>query len=122
MKRLLFILFVFLGLCSFAADYTYMTFETVDGAKVSFAAEGLSISVSGNALTIGQKTFAVSNLSKMYFSATDETSGVVALSVDDMTEDVEVYDLRGTRVYGERMKTGIYLIREKNSTFKIVVK
>ena len=34
-----------------AADYTYLTFETTDGAKVSVEASSLTVAISGTTLT-----------------------------------------------------------------------
>ena len=53
-------------------SYSYLTFETTDGAKVSVSTTGLSLSISGTMLTAGSQTFSLSNLSKMYFSVSDE--------------------------------------------------
>lgn len=99
-----------------------MTFETTDGGKVSVASAGLQLSISGDVLTVGEKSFAISNLSKMYFSANDETTGIQTISVSDMTEGMEIYDLRGNRVRKEQMQSGIYLIKDKKATYKIAVK
>ena len=42
-------------LTAHAADYTYLTFETTDGAKVSVEASSLSITISGTTLTAGSQ-------------------------------------------------------------------
>lgn len=99
-----------------------MTFETTDGGKASVASTGLQLSFSGNVLTVGEKSFTISNLSKMYFSTNDETTGIKTISVSDMTEGMEIYDLRGNRVRKEQMQSGIYLIKDKKATYKIAVK
>ena len=53
--------------------YPYLTFETTDGAKVSVSTTALTLSISGNTLTAGSEEFTLTNLSKMYFSETNET-------------------------------------------------
>ena len=54
MKKFLLLLTVLVGtLKAQAGDYTYLTFETTDGAKASVAVEGLSLTISGTTLTAG---------------------------------------------------------------------
>lgn len=122
MRKTLLILFALMGAYSYAGDYPYLTFETTDGSKASFASTGLEINISENVLTVGQKSYAISNLSKMYFSTTDQTSGVQEINAAEITDDTEIYDLRGNRIQKDRMSNGIYLIRDKNATYKIAVK
>ena len=45
--------------------YTYLTFEMTDGTKVSVATSSLTLTFSGNTLTVGSQTFTLSDLSKM---------------------------------------------------------
>lgn len=123
MRKFLLILFaIIVGTYAYADNFPYLTFETSDGAKTSIASDGLEINISGNTLTIGQKSFTISNLSKMYFSASDETSGLMDVYVPASAEYIEIYDLKGNKVPKDRMKEGIYLIRDKNGTYKIAVK
>lgn len=122
MRKILFILFVMMGAYSYASDYPYLTFETTDGSKASFASSGLEMTISDNVLTVGQKSFTISNLTKMYFSESDMTSGVHEINADEITDDMEIYDLRGNKVRKDLMTNGIYLIRDKNATYKIAVK
>ena len=73
MKKILWLLTMMVGtLTAQAGEYTYLTFETTDGAKVSVSVEGLTLTISGTTLTAGSQTFILSNLSKMYFSNSDE--------------------------------------------------
>ena len=119
-----------------ANSYPYLTFETTDGAKVSVSTTGLSLSISGTTLTAGSQTFTLSNLNRMYFSTTDEstTTGIKAIengqffdeqsgkaerTIDD---SVEVYDLQGHKVEKSQMRNGAYIVKTKNGTFKIAVK
>ena len=109
-----------------AKSYPYLTFETTDGAKVSVSTTGLNLSISGTTLTAGSQTFTLSNLNRMYFSTTDEstTTGIKAIENGQLTIDdsVEVYDLQGHKVEKSQMRNGAYIVKTKNGTFKIAVK
>ena len=109
-------------LTAHAADYAYLTFETTDGEKVSVSASSLTITISGTTLTAGGQSFTLTNLSKMYFSSTDETSGIESLTVEEMNEITEVYDLSGKKVQKDQMRKGVYIVKSKKGTFKIAVK
>ena len=105
-----------------ADSYTYLTFETTDGAKVSVEASSLTITISGTTLTAGSQSFTLSNLSKMYFSNSDETTGIETLSVSDWNEITDIYDLNGRKVSKDQMQRGVYVIKTKSGTHKIAVK
>ncbi len=123
MKKLLLFLTLMIGtLTAHAEDYTYLTFETTDGAKVSVEASSLTITISGTTLTAGSQSFTLSNLSKMYFSSSDETTGIETLSVSDWNEITDIYDLNGRKVSKDQMQRGVYVIKTKNGTHKIAVK
>ena len=48
MKKILWLLTMMVGtLTAQAGEYTYLTFETTDGAKASVSVEGLTLSISG---------------------------------------------------------------------------
>ena len=102
--------------------YTYLTFEMTDGTKVSVATSSLTLTFSGNTLTVGSQTFTLSDLSRMYFSTSNEsTTGIEEIaSLDD--EDAEIYDLQGHQIQKEQMRKGVYIIKTKNRTRKILVK
>ena len=138
MKKFFISLIALLGVSGVQAenDYTYLTFETTEGAKVSVAVEALKITVSGTTLTAGSKTFTLSNLAKMYFSTTDESmiTGIGTMTDAVLDDAVEVYDLNGRRVspsptlpVGARggqwkMPRGAYIVKTKDRTYKMVVK
>ena len=108
-----------------AAKYPYLTVELTDGAKVSVSVSSLTVTVSGKTLKAGTQTFTVSNLSKMYFSETDETTGATAIEelTADALEGKEVYDLNGHRLDSDaQLPHGVYIVKSKNKTSKIVVK
>ena len=108
-----------------AASYPYLTFELTDGTKVSVSVSSLTVFVNGTTLKAGSQTFTISNLAKMYFSSTDETSGATAideLTADDL-EGKEIYDLNGHKLDSDsQLPRGVYIVKSKNKTCKIVVK
>ena len=127
-KKLLWMVLVLAGMLpTKAEEYGYLTFELTDGAKASVSVESLTLSFEGATLKVGQETFKVSNLSKMYFSTTDETTGTPD-AIDDVKtddgawDDGEIYDLNGRRVTRDQMRKGVYIVKTKERTCKIVVK
>jgi len=105
-----------------ASDYTYLTFETTDGAKASVSVSNLTLSISGTTLTAGTQSFTLSNLSKMYFSNTDETTGISEVMKANLDEATEIYNLQGHKVSKDQMRRGVYVIKTKQGTFKLNVK
>lgn len=102
--------------------YNFLTFEMTDGAKVSVAISSLTLTINGNTLTAGSQTFTLSNLSKMYFSNTDETTGIEETTSATLEEAAEIYDLQGHRIAKEQMTKGVYIVKTKSKTQEIVVK
>ena len=124
MKKL-FLLMVFMigGLAVQAEDYAYLTFETTDGAKVSVSASSLTITISGTTLKAGDQSFTLSNLSKMYFSNSNETTGISEEIRVDSEETTAIYDLNGHQVTKDQMRSGhVYIVNTKSGTHKIAVK
>ena len=109
--------------------YPYLTFETTDGAKISVSTAELNLSISGTTLTAGTEVFTLTNLSKMYFSETNETvTGIESIynlpstmyNLDDATE---IYDLQGHKVEKSQMRQGaVYIVKTQDKTFKIAVR
>ena len=123
MRRNLLFLFVAMSTLSLhAEDYTYLTFETIDGAKTSVPATSLTLTISGTTLTVGEQSFTLSNLSKMYFSASNETTGISTLTLDDWNTVTDIYDLKGQKISKSEMKNGVYIVKTQKGTFKVVVK
>ena len=127
-KKLLWTVLVLAGMLpTRAEEYGYLTFELTDGAKASVSVESLTLTFEGATLKGGKETFKVSNLSKMYFSKTDETTGTPD-AIDDVKtddgawDDGEIYDLNGRRVTRDQMRKGVYIVKTKERTCKIVVK
>ena len=124
MKKIVLTLLVWvMALTVQADDYPYLTFETTDGAKASVSVSSLTLTISGTTLTAGEETFTLSNLSKMYFSMTNEsTTGIEESTSTALEEATDIYDLQGHKVSKEQMKKGIYIVKTKNRTYKMIVK
>ena len=112
-----------------ADDYTYLTFEKSDGTLTSVALSSLSITISGTTLTAGDQTFTLSDLTKMYFSTANETTGIEEATTT-LDGAVEVFSLNGIAIgkyasmkdAAASLKTGIYVIKSKSKTLKVAVK
>ena len=124
MKKLLSILLMMAAaLTTQAADYPYLTFVTTDGAKASVSVSSLTLTVSGTTLTAGSQSFTLSNLSKMYFSTSDETTtGIEEITNAALDEATDIYDLQGHKVTKEQMRKGVYIVKTKSRTYKMVVR
>ena len=124
MKKIILLLTVLAGTMTAQADsYTFLTFETTDGAKASVSVENLTLTISGTTLTAGSQQFTLSNLSKMYFSTSDETTtGIEEITNAALDEATDIYDLQGHKVTKEQMRKGVYIVKTKNRTYKIAVR
>ena len=117
--------FALLSTSAMADEFHYLTFETTDGAKASVEISSLSITIDGTTLMAGNQTFVLSNLSRMYFSVSDETSsatGIRQLDNQNSQEILAVYDLQGHKIAKEQMKKGVYIVKTQNGTYKIASK
>jgi hypothetical protein len=125
MRGLILFLMMVVGTLSMqATDYPYLTFELSDGSKASVSVTpDVALTFNGNTLTIGTKSFTLTNLSKMYFSTQDETvTGISTLQDADSDEIVAIYDLQGHQVSKDQMHHGIYLIKTNKGTSKVCIK
>lgn len=126
MRKFTFLCLFFVGLFTAYAEntYSYLTFETTDGAKFSVQASSLSLTVKGNVLTVGEYEFVVSNLTKMYFSSVNETTTTNVDAVADAVFDdaVEIYNLKGIKVSKKKLARGVYIVKTKDGLNKIVVR
>ena len=111
-----------------AEGFPYLTFETTDGARVSVPVESLSLSISGTTLKAGSQSFTLVNLAKMYFSDADETTGIETIGqLDDLVSDDSIYDLSGKKIVNSKLSNGklphgVYIVKTKEKTYKIVVR
>lgn len=123
MKKIALLFLILVGTLTAMADgYTYLTFETTDGAKASVDVSSLTLTISGKTMTAGSQTFVLSNLSKMYFSNTDETTGIEEITSETLGEATDIYDLHGHQVTKDQMKRGVYIVKTKTRTYKMIVK
>ena len=123
MKKIVIIMMALVGALTVQAEeYAYLTFETTDGAKASVDVSSLTLTVSGNTLTAGSQTFTFSNLSKMYFSNTSETTAIEEITTATLDEAADIYDLQGHKVTKDQMKRGVYIVKTKSKTYKMIVK
>ena len=124
-KIILFLTMLVGGLTAQAEDYTYLTFETTDGAKTSVDVSSLPVTINldNSTLTIGNQTFTLADLSKMYFSTSNETTtGIEIITSATLEEATDIYDLQGNKVTKAQMRKGVYIVKTKLGTHKIVVK
>ena len=124
MKKLFLLLTVLVTTMTVQAEgYTYLTFETTEGAKASVSVENLTLTINGTTLTAGSQQFTLSNLSKMYFSTSDETAtGIEEINSASIEEATDIYDLQGHKVSKEQMRKGVYIVKTKSRTYKMVVR
>lgn len=129
MRRVLLLLFTFLGLAVVRAeDYAYLTIVGADGGKTSLTAVGLTLSfsddnlVARNAYTDESLTLPLSSLASMNFSNDDETTGITSVHAVTSGDDA-VYTIQGLRLpVGTPLKKGIYIVRKGSTTQKVQVR
>ena len=123
MRTVVFGLMITVGVLSaHAGEYTFITFELNDGTKASVPATSLTMTISGNTLKAGNETFVLTNLSKMYFTSTNESTAIDEVTADTIDDAAEIYDLKGHKVTKDQMKRGVYVVKTKTKTFKMIVK
>ena len=125
MKKIVLLLMTLVGgvLAVQAEDtYTYLTFETTDGSKTSVDVSSLPVTINldNSTLAIGNETFALADLSKMYFSTQSETTGIQEINSATIDEAADIYDLQGHKVTKAQMKKGVYIVKTNSKTYKIV--
>ena len=103
-------------------DYPYLTFETADGAKISISTASLTINIQDGKLMAGSMELTLADLSKMYFSTSDETTGIEEVTTTTLDETADIYDLLGRKVTKDQMRRGIYVVKTKSGIRKVRVK
>ena len=103
-------------------DYPYLTFETADGAKISISTASLTINIQDGKLMAGSMELTLADLSKMYFSTSDETTGIKEVNTTTLDETADIYDLLGRKVTKDQMRRGIYVVKTKSGIRKVRVK
>jgi hypothetical protein len=125
MKRVFIFFLMMMGtLATYADDFPYLTFVTTTGEKTSVGSASLIITVEDGKLKAGSQTFVLSDLAKMYFSTSDESTstGIEEVGIDSLDDAAEIYDLQGRKTSMSQMRRGIYIIKTKNGTRKVSVK
>lgn len=105
-----------------ADDYPYLVFETADGTKTAVSSTMLTITIKDGKLMAGSKEFTLTDLNKMYFSETGETTAIETVDVETLDDATEIYDLQGRKVTKAQMRRGVYVIKTKKGTRKVNVK
>ena len=129
MKKVLLVLLMMTGMLTAHADsYTYLTFEKSDGTLTSVSLSSLSITISGTTLTAGDQSFALADLTKMYFTTADVTA------IDEVKTavkgEVEVFSMNGVAMGKyttvqeamSSLRTGVYIVKSNGKTVKVAVK
>ena len=123
MKKIVLLLMTLVGALAVQAEdtYTYLTFETTDGVKASVPVSSLPVTINldNSTLIIGNQSFVLADLSKMYFSTQSETTGIEGISSATIDDDAVIYDLHGRRVTKAQMRHDIYVIKTKQGTRKV---
>jgi hypothetical protein len=123
MKKIVLIVMALAGALAVQADdYPYLTFETADGTKTSVSSSSLTITIQNGKLIAGSNEFNLTDLSKMYFSTSDETTGIEELNFTTLDDAVDIYDLQGRKVNKDQMRRGVYVIKTRQGTRKVNVK
>ena len=132
MKRILTAIGLFAGvLAAHAYDYPYLTVQTTDGTTKSVSVESLVLTFQNGQLVAtngdGSQSFALSSLSKMFFST---TTNAIERPAATASGTVEVYSLSGIALgryesmtqAKNALKQGIYLMKQNGQTKKVAIK
>lgn len=134
MKKFLTIMAALLIAISMQAyDYPYLSFQTSEGTVQSVSVNELIITFSNGQLVLtntdGSQTFSLSDLSYMFFSKEQNTTGVTRIE-DVSNQTVEVFTLNGLALgrfeslqkAKAELKPGLYLMKSNGKTQKVVVR
>lgn len=125
MKKIAFLLTAWLSISfAHAQDYQFLTFELNEGVLISLPTDSLTMTFENDSLVTASQSFPISNLKRMFFSETNETS--VIESIENVKVDtnniIEAYDLQGHKVAKEQIKNGVFIIKTNKSSYKIIAK
>lgn len=134
MKKLVLTTLITLGtLQAQAYDYPYLVFQNTEGTTTVLAVEQLSITISNGQLVAtnadGTQSLPLADLSKMYFTQQADLTGISNASTQE-EEVVEVFTTGGVKLgkylnineAKTSLKPGLYILKSKQKSFKIVVK
>ncbi len=123
MKKIVLIVMALVGALTVQADdYSYLTFVTADGTKTSVSSSALTITIQNGKLIAGSNEFNLTDLTKMYFSTSNETTGIEEVNITTLDDAADIYDLQGRKVSKDQMRRGVYVIKTKQGTRKVNVK
>jgi len=125
-KFALTLLSVVISLSVQAYDYPYLAFQASDGTVTTVSVESLTITVDSSGQLVvtngdGSQTFTVSDLSKMYFTASSSTD-IGSIDAADDDNCCEIYDMLGRKIASDQLKSGVYIIKTKSGTRKVNVR
>lgn len=115
-----------------AYEYPFLTFQSNDGSSKTVSVESLSITVSNGQLVVtnadGTESFALTDLSKMYFS--ENGGSTVIANVDTGNDHVDVFTISGMHLgtfqtvdaAKASLKPGLYVMKSNNKTLKTTVR
>lgn len=110
-----------------ADEYGYMVFTLNDGTTQSISTEGLSLNFGNGKLTAtsGTSTLTIQleDLKKMAFSS-ENVTGIETIGNTQATIDsqADIYNLRGQKVTKDQLEKGVYIVKTKDKTYKVIVK
>lgn len=118
------------ALNTYAEQYPYLSFQTMDGTILSFATTDLTMTVADGKLVIknGNESGSISleSLSKMYFSSSP--TAVSNIKGDGESSSAKVYDISGmylgtlgsAGLNDSQFTSGTYIIKENGKTKKVI--
>lgn len=113
-----------------ADEYPYLTFEQTDGTITTIAATGTTITFNNGNLIASQdgetKTIALTDLNKMYFSATSAVRNMFT----EEESDYVIYSIEGCKIGTYKnlsdaqaiLSHGIYVVKKSGNTYKTIMK
>ncbi len=125
MKRVFIFFLMMMGtLATYADDFPYLTFVTTTGEKTSVGSASLIITVEDGKLKAGSQTFVLSDLAKMYFSTSDESTstGIEEVGINSLDDAAEIYDLQGRKMDNSHNKKGVYILENNERKRKVSVR
>lgn len=121
-----------LAMSASAETYPYLSFQTVDGSVVSLKSDNLNLTIEDGKLVVqndeGSNKFVLTDLARMFFSKSTETS-ITNLNTD-VNSTLQVYTTSGVflgefdseRSLRRSVSSGIYVVKTNGKTLKMAVK
>lgn len=117
-----------------AENYSYLTFQSLDGSKISIGVESLTMTFSDGKLLVSNGTesqeLPLEQLGCMFFSNENVNTGISEVSAEKKSELVQVYTLSGGSLgtfsnlqqWYKTAKVGVYVVNNNGKIQKIAVK